>query len=173
MTRRKNDFYPTPEWVTRKLLDAVCVGGSVIEPCSGQGHMIRVLKEHPLVRKMTTNDVDPSMSADLHLDARNPELYKRKQFTWLVTNPPFSQAFEILRTAHQFVPNIAMLCRLSFLEPTLKRGEWFSEHPLSQLIVLPRCSFTGDKKTDSVTCAWMVWEKYNPDQLISVVPRKN
>jgi len=55
---------------------------------------------------------------------------------------------------------VAMLLRLSFLEPTAKvnpRGPWLAECPPSRLIVLPRCSYTGDGRTDSVTTAWMIW----------------
>jgi hypothetical protein len=33
------------------------------------------------------------------------------------------------------------------------------EHSLSKLIVLPRISFTGNGKTDSVTCGWFIWIK--------------
>lgn len=57
------------------------------------------------------------------------------------------------------IVGVAMLLRLSYLEPTKDRGHWLNDHPPTQMIVLPRISFTGDGKTDSVTCAWMIWHK--------------
>ena len=51
---------------------------------------------------------------------------------------------------------------------SMDRGAWLNEHPPTTLIVLPRISFTGNGKTDSVTCAWMVWEKNAITQRIIV-----
>jgi hypothetical protein len=64
-----------------------------------------------------------------------------------------------------------MLLRLSFLEPTRERGPWLAANPPDLVIVLPRISFTGDGKTDSVTCAWMIWDKDIKDRGIVVSPR--
>jgi hypothetical protein len=50
-----------------------------------------------------------------------------------------------------------LLLRLSFLEPTFERQDLLIDNPPDAMIVLPRYSFTGDGKSDSVTCAWMVW----------------
>jgi hypothetical protein len=47
---------------------------------------------------------------------------------------------------------------------------WLAEHPPTKLIVLPRISFTGDGKTDSVTCAWYVWERGEHVQSLEIVP---
>ena len=52
---------------------------------------------------------------------------------------------------------MAFLLRLSFLEPTLTRREFLRANPPKRVIVLPRISFTGDGRTDSVTCAWLIW----------------
>jgi hypothetical protein len=43
--RRASDFYPTPPWVTRCLLDTVALRGVVWEPCAGQGAMAKVIVE--------------------------------------------------------------------------------------------------------------------------------
>jgi hypothetical protein len=88
---------------------------------------------------------------------------------WIVTNPPFNVAAQIVPNAfNHAVKGIAMLLRLSYLEPVEDRGAWLNSHPPSDLIVLPRISFTGDGKTDSVTCAWMVWRKNATQQRIIV-----
>lgn len=57
---------------------------------------------------------------------------------------------------------IAMMLRLSFKEPTAKvnpRGPWLILNPLTRELVMPRHSFTGNGKSDSVTTAWMIWAK--------------
>ena len=93
-------------------------------------------------------------------------------FNWVVSNPPFNQAFEILQRAFETEANIAFLLRLSFLEPTFQRQEFLAKHPPTKLIVLPRFSFTADGKTDSVTCAWMIWERNKPATSITIVTKE-
>lgn len=79
---------------------------------------------------------------------------------WVVTNPPFAAAMPILQyaVAHARV-GVALYLRLSFLEPTRACGPWLEAHPPTRVLVLPRHSFSGDGKTDSVTGAWMVWRR--------------
>ncbi len=57
----------------------------------------------------------------------------------------------------------------SVLEPCEGRGAWLAAHPPQALIVLPRMSFTGEGKTDSVTCAWVVWAREAEGQWIEIV----
>lgn len=173
MTRHKNDFYPTPEALTLALLDVLHThhpigpNTAIYEPCAGMGHISNVLKTHSSF--VLTADIDENMPVDLHLDARYDKPTVHDQpcvFDWIITNPPFNSAFDILNNmleieCHQ---GIAMLLRLSFLEPAGKRKEFLAVCPPTDLIVLPRTSFTEDGKTDSVTCAWMVWRKHQPDK---------
>lgn len=165
MTRRKNDFYPTPAWATEELLKRVLIQGRVFECCVGDGAMSSVLEKEPGV-SVFVNDIDiRTVTADLHGDAASYPFWSKIDLTigrpdWVVTNPPFSHAMEILSNAYVYAKRgVAMLLRLSFLEPTEDRGEFLNKYPPDNLIVLPRISFTGDGKTDSVTCAWMIWEK--------------
>ena len=60
---------------------------------------------------------------------------------------------------------LIILDRLTFLEPTRARSEFLLKKPLSNLIVLnPRPIFRADqgKTKDSVTSAWMVYDKAKP-----------
>jgi len=164
--RRANDFYPTPAWATRELLARVAIKGAVIEPCMGDGAIARVLDDGGTW--VYGSDIDRSRpSCSFYGDAANRDLWETIQATmpddkidWVVTNPPFNRAAEIVPLAFEFaIEGIAMLLRLSFLEPVEDRGAWLNEHPPTELIVLPRISFTNDGRTDSVTCAWMVWRK--------------
>ncbi len=161
--RRKHDFYPTPEFATRELLNRVSIGGNVFECCVGDHAISRVLHEGPRPSYVLTNDIDAACHADFHENAAarvSWEYFTNRSIAWVVTNPPFQFASLIVPLAYEFAEEgIAMLLRLSFLEPTEDRGAWLNEHPPTSMIVLPRISFTGDGKTDSVTCAWMIWEK--------------
>lgn len=100
--------------------------------------------------------------ADYTADVSKPEVWSTfpRGAHWVVSNPPFNQAPLIVPLAWAYAEiGIAMLLRLSFLEPVKNRGLWLNQCPPTELIVLPRISFTGDGKTDSVTCAWMIWRK--------------
>lgn len=164
--RRKNDFYPTPEFATYELLRHVPqISGSILEPCVGDGAIARVIDSGE--RVVYGSDIDPQMNASFCGDATRRDFWEgvkqimpEDRIDWVVTNPPFNVAPQILPLAYEFAEfGIAMLLRLSYLEPTEDRGAWLNSNPLTKLIVLPRISFTGDGKTDNVTCAWMVWEK--------------
>lgn len=177
--RRKNDFYPTPAWATEELLRLLPSAdgrtgslGTIFEPCAGALDIARVADTRGLV---FASDIDRERTGcSMWGDATVRGFWEESkqelgQIDWVITNPPFNAAAEIVQLAYEFAADgIAMLLRLSYLEPTQNRGSWLNSHPLSQLIVLPRISFTGDGKTDNVTCAWMVWDKRTKAQRITV-----
>lgn len=175
MSRRAFDFYPTPRWATETLLAELpeLAHARALECCSGQGDLSEPLKRSGAA--VITNDVNPHVDADFHLNARDPHAWKSlPAVDYVVTNPPFAEAMEILRHAYAHANvGVAFLLRLSFAEPTEERGIWLAEQPISRLIVIPRISFTGDGKTDNVTTAWFVWHK--PARLhqggITVIPK--
>lgn len=153
--RRKNDAYHTPEWATRQLLNRIHIKGTVLEVCAGENHITNVLLATEA--DIYTNDIDNTHWHGYHFDAANLSAWPTRRFDWVVTNPPFNKAFDILVNSLASASNVALLLRLSFLEPTKERGATLAVTPPQGLIVLPRISFTNDGKTDSVTCAWMIW----------------
>lgn len=166
--RRPYDAYFTPRSAVESLLRHVDVDGRVLECCSGEGAIARTMVEYGC--EVITNDLNPEMPALMHGDAADWRWWQ--SIPWVVSNPPFKVASQIVKLAHQHATEgVAMLLRLSFLEPCEDRAEFLSQHPPTQLIVLPRISFTGDGKTDSVTCAWMVWEKHKRGQRIVIEPK--
>lgn len=160
--RRQNDFYPTPAWATEELLKRISVRGTILECCAGDGAIADVMSreiDSQLASAVWTNDIDGSRNCHFTFDASIAWPLDRVA-DWVITNPPFNSAAKIVPLAYEHAAlGIAMLLRLSFLEPVEDRGAWLNEHPPTSMIVLPRISFTGDGNTDSVTCAWMVWEK--------------
>lgn len=96
--RRENDFYPTPEFAARELLSHVHIEDSVLECCSGDNAIADALKP----RLVCTNDIDPSMPSDFHRDMAIRESWTSTNFEWVVTNPPFSLAAQIVPLAYEF-----------------------------------------------------------------------
>lgn len=166
MARRRLDFYETNDAAVRALVKHVSIGGIVFEPCAGKNAITRALVKHVHgLPPVLTNDLDTQCETHWHFDARCGSEWDTwtvndtwKSIDWVVTNPPFSSAYDMLLASWTRARvGIAMLLRLSFLEPTAERASFLMDHTPSTLIVLPRYSFTGDGSTDSVTCAWMVW----------------
>jgi hypothetical protein len=159
MPRLPLDAYMTPPHYIAALLAEVNIHGIVYEPCVGDGAIANALRALPSVRRVVTNDIDKRCKADTHFDAAHAASVG--SFNWAVTNPPFSEEYEILQATLVCATNIAFLARLSFLEPTEERAGFLEEHPPTQMIVLPRYSFrnndAGKRQTDNVTCAWLVW----------------
>jgi hypothetical protein len=161
--RRALDFYPTPAWATAILLDRVPqLRGRVLECCSGAGDISTTLAERTAVT-VIQNDIDERRPSDFHRDATDPLAWQQINeaagpFDWIVSNPPFSLASKILPHAQRYaVHGLAMLLRLSYLEPCLDRVDWLlAQQARGRVLVLPRISFTGDGKTDSVTAAWLI-----------------
>ncbi len=165
--RRKNDFYPTPKELTQALVHHSGWKSehklAFYEPCNGDGAISNILST---LGTITTADIDLIKDPMYILDARKEwPHYGNECYDWVVTNPPFNCAYEIVSNLLNHRDNIlkgfALLLRLSFLEPTNERADFLRYCPPSDIIVLPRASFTGDGKTDSVTCAWMVWDWEN------------
>lgn len=171
------DFYETPIWQTQVLAKHVDIRGYCYEPCVGNGKIIEVLPtcNSLVIRAWDTNDIDPTRNADTHFDARHLDAWGGsgvpRSVDWTVSNPPFNGAAEILAhaLAHSRV-GVALLLRLSFLEPTKQRGPLLEKFPPSLVIVLPRTRYNPDSDSvDTVTTAWMVW--YTPGQLINIQKR--
>jgi hypothetical protein len=170
MARRTLDAYQTAPWQIRALVAHQALGGVVLEPCVGDGSIARVLREE-YGFTVVTNDINPNVESDFHFDARDPEVYYavqeklRRPVDWVVTNPPYTMptCLDIVAQAVEHARiGAALMLRISFREPVTKktpRGYWLGEHPISRLITLPRYSFTGDGKSDSVTTEWAVWEQ--------------
>jgi hypothetical protein len=158
------DFYETPRWATASLLRHVpaLVGATVLEPCAGRNAIAAVLREADCV--VETNDLDPRHPTTWHWDARDPAPWETLRqlgvrFDWVVTNPPFTAAFDVLRHAWAAADvGVALLLRKTFLEPTEGRGAWLAAHPPARLVGLPRHPFRGDG-TDMVSCDWCVWQR--------------
>jgi hypothetical protein len=161
--KKHREQYFTPKSLTTALLQNIKVEGTVLEPCSGEGWIADVLDSYEL--NVITNDIDEKFNTQFNLDATNESFWRKMKedfgpISFCITNPPFSQAHVFMKEAYKLATTgIALLVRLSFLEPCEGRDKFLASNPPSQIIVMPRVSFTGDGKSDSVTCAWLIWYK--------------
>ena len=168
--RRAFDYYPTPAWMTRALMCRVSLF-DVLEPCSGEDAIVNVIGREKVV---LTNDFDPSRPAEWNFDATLNGSWNNfdvRQSFWCVTNPPFNLADRIVPLAVKHCPAVAMMLRLSWLEPTAARARFLKLHPPSRLIVLPRHDWRGTGSTDSVTSAWFVWDEGSGRRGIEIVTK--
>ncbi|CAM9912567.1 unnamed protein product, partial [Hapterophycus canaliculatus] len=142
------------------LLEHVDIAGRVLDSCGAGGDSLSaVLRDHGLL--VTTNDVNKRFDCDCHYDAGSEEF--RRAFTdesrrpdWIVTSPPYSDAFKILVQALRVARRgVAFKLRLTFLEPTKTRREWLKENPPTAIVMLPRAVYRGRKCAAAE--AWVVW----------------
>lgn len=168
MTRLKNDQYFTPPAIVYPLLKAVDFSADeIFEPCAGDGAIAKVLEQE--IKHIETADIDGSMPVNIKgFDATAIAdwdiTFRCHKPNWVVTNPPYKRpdCDQIIRNAWEFAEvGIAMLLRLSYLEPCKGRAKFLKEAPLSKVIIFnPRPQFIpGKKATDSSTVAWFVWRK--------------
>lgn len=101
------------------------------------------------------------LQADFHLDVTSLSAWlKLPEVDWVITNPPYNQAPEIVPLAYNHArKGIIMLLRISGLEPCDNRADWLASHVPNKIISIPRISFTGNRKTDRASTPWYVWLK--------------
>ena len=146
--RIESDFYPTPldsfepliPWIKRAASD-------VWEPACGDGRLVRCMERNGI----------PAAGSDINSERNPTDFLNDDQYrNCVVTNPPFSLAFEFCKHAVRRADHVFLLLRLNFLA-SKKRAEWFRENEPSALFVLTkRPSFTGGA-TDSCDYAWFYW----------------
>lgn len=182
------EWYPTPRAFTQWLFREVHVEGRIFEPCVGDRAIPadaigQWRPEAPIGvrRDWITNDLDSRWKADYHFDASRPWPMEKAgayvsspsystelvEIDWVVTNPPFTLAIEILEQALKYATvGVAMHLRASIHE-VLKTGirrTWMRQHTPTGVLWLPRFAYqrsptTGKWTTDSVCACWVIWLK--------------
>ena len=143
--------------------------GLILEPTAGDLAIVNALQQWTGNRaRFLTNDINPDMPTDLHYDATDQAFWDRQSVglaNWVITNPPFGHAPLIVPKAYAAAQRgVAMLLRLSWLEPCQDRRGFLTDHPPNYLYTFnPRPKFRLSKKgkpaTDNVTVSWFIWDK--------------
>lgn len=167
--RRADDFYSTPDWCTRAILPHFEPFDSVLDPCAGDGAILKVVTPRKIVHGFELNskrvvECDRDLIICWNIDSLDPELkwccklITQLSYDLIITNPPYSLAQQFIEkaidsNAHQ----IAMLLRLNYLG-SQKRASFWKKHPCDIYVLPKRPSFTGTG-TDATEYAWFVWTR--------------
>lgn len=158
--RSRNDYYPTPAPVTRELLRRESFPGPILEPCAGQGHMVRELKRHGL--EVWSNEPFPQNFQTN--DRRDFLQYEsRGACQSIVANPPYRHAEKFIRKAIELgFQKHAWLLRFQFIEGS-KRFPFFRDHPPARLWAFSRRVQVSERGLKNpiggmIVYAWWIWE---------------
>jgi hypothetical protein len=184
------DFFPTPPWGTRALVEIVLrdrLGFDlemtrIWEPAAGEGHMAEVLREYkpacvfasdvhryPEARgridrigSFTGEGLDVVKAPDFRLHERGPGL------DFVITNPPFNLAEQFLERALREAEVVCLLLRSNFIDTQGRYERVFSKTPplcVAQFAErLPMHEGRWDPDGDTATSyAWFVWARGNTE----------
>jgi len=156
------DFFPTPAWATRALIDNEDFRGDIWECACGDGAMSEVLEK-------TGNKV---ISSDLidrgYGEGDHDFLDSERRAPNIVTNPPYNAAEGFVRSGLERADRkFALLLRLAFLEGANRQRTIFTDAPPSRVWVFSeRITFypagVVQKGTGTTAYAWFVWDKNAP-----------
>lgn len=161
------DFYPTPPWAIRALMEyAPPFNGTkfttCLEPACGDGTMSRTLSEY----------FDEVKSCDLHDRGYGTQqdfltMPTHIKYDWVITNPPFSLAEQfILKAFEVSTVGVAMFARTQLLEGKGRYQRLYSPRPPTY--VMPFVErvpiFKRVLKPNASTAtsySWFVWHHTN------------
>lgn len=169
------DFFPTPPWATRSLLEHVLRPRSAItftscvEPAAGQGHMAEVLREYfDEVRASDIHDygagypVRDAITDGGFLDQPTPVC------GWWITNPPFNKAMEFALQGLDLARHgVALLCRTPWTESIERYEGLFRERRPSVIaqfverVPMHKGRWVVNGAT-TTAYAWFVWFTSGP-----------
>lgn len=156
--RKKSDFYETPYSITRHLLskEPFDYNLSVCEPACGDGAIVRVLSE-----KWNHNNL-------YHYDIEKNFLSDSDNYDYIITNPPFSLAYEFIIQAKKLTrKKFAFLLPLSYLHGKQRYDNIFTDksYGLKKVYVFTRYPMLGDSlredgkyRTGMMVYAWYIFE---------------
>jgi hypothetical protein len=187
------DYFPTPPWATRALIEKVlpqvgaradCARQQVWEPACGEGHIAGVLEEY--FATVVASDVH-----DYGCDDRMPPAWWRTLdfldaeagegltpvVDWIITNPPFQKKTEafVLRSLDLARVGVAMFVRMQWLETKGRYERIFRDGPPTIIAFfaerVPLCKGEWKPEGDTATAyVWLVWLKGRTPQAPFWIP---
>ena len=151
--RQKDDFYPTPAYVTQALLDNYRFTGEIWEPACGDGRMSKILEQY--YSKVESSDLINRGYGTAGVDF----LASSREVDNIITNPPFNLAFEFIVQGLRLSRRcLALLLPIRYLTGK-RRAKLYHEFPPAKVIVIPnKVDFLGFG-SPAMEFAWFVWEK--------------
>jgi hypothetical protein len=153
----QDSFYTIPAGVTHALVKHSYITGTILVPYDPLSVLSDQLRKHRFT--VTTNTDESNLTDPIWWTAQ-----KEKKYDWVVaaTTGLGDHTEYILEYGIQIATQgIAVLDRLSFIEPVAKRKSFLLANKISNMIVLnPRPKFRAIGSTrDSVTSCWFVFQR--------------
>ena len=156
--RKKSDFYETPYIMTSHLLEVEDFNKSltVCEPACGDGAIVKILE------KKWDNGVA--------YDIEKNFLWETENYDYIITNPPFSLAYEFVQKAKQIATEkFAFLLPLSYLHGKKRYDNIYmdKQYGLKKVYVFTRYPMLGESlredgkyNTGMMVYAWYIFENH-------------
>lgn len=170
------DFFPTPPFATRALIEDILKplgvwnrDDKVWDPCCGEGHMSEVLKEYYAdVYASDVHDYGKGYAVGNFPGASGLMLADRSECPWdrpnfIFANPPFLLAEQFLERALQETKfGVALILRTAWLEGQERYRDIFSRTPPSIVAQFSErvtmVEGVWDPEVSSATAyAWLLW----------------
>jgi predicted RNA methylase len=162
------DFFPTPPWATRALMECVLDGEIkdrfVWEPAAGAGHMAEVLSEQAEVFASDVHDYGKGYAIGSFVGEGADVLEPARRYDWIITNPPFNLAVEFAERALTLSDGVALLVRSAWLEGGERYTRLFSKREPN--IVAQFCERVPMVKgrwdpgaTTATSYCWVIWDR--------------
>ena len=165
------DYFPTPPWATRALVEHVfphlerrgyCKWQHAWEPACGEGHIAEVLREY--FRTVIASDIHDYGYGDRTVDFLGPEILRGAD--WIITNPPFGDLGEafVLKALNLAGVGVAMFMRVQWLDSIGRYGRIFKPVPPTLIAFFAErvnlCKGRWDPDGSTATAyMWLVWLK--------------
>lgn len=181
IAKPSNENYPTPAWVVHRLIEAVHLPrGRWLEPCAGEGAIVRAVNEkrgdvvwtaceiRSEARRSLVEAVSmptpaiamerPSVQIGDFFEiapARWPSPRTSFPFDVAITNPAFTLTERFVREMQTLAPIVAILQKVTFLASD-SRQPWLASWMPDEHVLPNRPDFTGTGG-DMIEYAWFVW----------------
>ena len=156
--RKKSDFYETPYSMTSHLLEVEDFNKSltVCEPACGDGAIVKILEKK--WDNVVAYDIEKNF------------LWETKNYDYIITNPPFSLAYEFVQKAKQIATEkFAFLLPLSYLHGKKRYDNIYmdKQYGLKKVYVFTRYPMLGESlredgkyNTGMMVYAWYIFENH-------------
>lgn len=146
--RVDRDFYPTPTYTVRSLLDHMDLTkvNSFLEPCRGEDSIFKQV------------NVKEKYWAELSLGVDYLTTVFNK-VDLIITNPPFTLAKEFLKKSLAESDCVCYLLRINYLGSKIRKPFWKEIGTPNKLLVLSKRPSFIKGKTDATEYAWFCWDK--------------
>lgn len=160
--RNPRDFYPTPYQAIIPLLPYV--SGSFVEPCAGDGRLIRHLSKHGLVC-VSAYDIEPDNSNEENLikiqeiDLTDPNCGFHT-FDQIITNPVWERK-TLEKMLNLFIKTAPtwLLLKADYAHTKEDGAKKFMKH-CSMIVSVGRISWMENGISGKDNCAWYKFETY-------------